>query len=182
MSFETVLLQSWKEFLHILPFIIVAVIAGRIIEGILPQRFVKKFLGQHHGGIFMAAFLGLFKPGPLYVVLPILHGFMKKGMSYAALATYLSSSLIGGLFRFFLEVGYFGIKYSILRVIITILISLGTGYIFLFFEKKHFFKKKMHIPRQSEIEGLKKEKLKPIIKLKERELEIIKKTKEKILK
>src|SRR3989344_4470047 len=151
MSLETILLQSWKELWHILPFLIIAIMVGRVIEGFMPKKFVTKFLGKNHGGVFIGTFLGLFKPGPLYVTLPILNGFMKKGMSFAALSAYLTSSLIGGLFGFLLEVGYFGIKYSIVRIIITIFISIGSGYIFLFFENRGFFKKKIQIPKKEEV-------------------------------
>ena len=139
MSLETILLQSWKELWHILPFLIIAIMVGRVIEGFMPKKFVTKFLGKNHGGVFIGTFLGLFKPGPLYVTLPILNGFMKKGMSFAALSAYLTSSLIGGLFGFLLEVGYFGIEYSIIRIILTLLMSIGTGYIFLFLELLNSF-------------------------------------------
>lgn len=182
MSFESILLQSWNEFIKILPFLVIAVIFGKIIEVFMPKKFVKKFLGKNNSGIFVGTILGLFKPGPLYVALPVLNGFMKKGMSFAALSAYLTSSLIGGLFRFFIEVGYFGWKYAILRVIITILISIGTGYIFLFFENRHFFKKKVHIIKKSEVEKLKREKLKSVYRLKAKEKESIEKTREIILK
>ncbi len=180
MSLETILIQSLKELLKILPFLVVAIIVGKAVEMFMPKKFVSKFLGRNHGGIFIGTIMGLFKPGPLYITLPILNGFMKKGMSFAALSAYLTSELVGGFFRFFLEVGYFGWKYSVIRVILTLLMSIGTGYIFLFLENKNFFKKKIEIPRKEDIEKIKKEKLKPLYKIKERELKHIKKIKKRM--
>lgn len=181
MSLETILLQSLHEFLKILPFLILAVIAGKIIECFIPTKVVRRFLGKNHGGIFIGTFLGLVKPGPLYVTLPILNGFMKKGMSFAALSAYLTSELVGGFLRFFIEVGYFGIKYSVLRIIITLLMSIGTGYIFLFFENRHFFKKKIEMPKKDDVRNLKKRELEKLRKFKDKEIKNISKIKKKII-
>ncbi len=177
MALETILLQSLKELWNILPFLVIAIIFGKIIEIFTPKKLIKRFLGKNHSGILLGTLMGLVKPGPLYVSLPILNSLMKRGMSFAALSAYLTSELVGGFFRFFLEIGYFGLEYSILRVIITLLMSIATGYIFLYFENKNFFKKKIRIPKKEEIDNMKKE---PLRKIKEKELKQIKKIKKGI--
>ena len=174
MNIELILTKSLEEFIHILPFLVTAVIFGKVIETFMPDKVVKNFLGSNHSGILIGTFLGLIKPGPLYVTLPILNGFMKKGMSFAALAAYLTSELVGGLFRFFLEVGYFGWKYSVLRVIITLIMSILTGYVFLIFERRGFFKKRLEMPKEDDIKNLKKKEIEKIKKFKNKEYKKIK--------
>ena len=83
MNIELILTKSLEEFIHILPFLVTAVIFGKVIETFMPDKVVKNFLGSNHSGILIGTFLGLIKPCPLYVTLPILNGFMKKGMSFA---------------------------------------------------------------------------------------------------
>src|SRR3989338_856525 len=143
MNIELILQKTIIEFLDILPILLIAIIFGRITEAYLPHKSVKKLFKNNHRGIFVASIAGMFKPGPLYVTLPLLNSLKKKGMNYGALAAYLTSELVGGPLRFLIEVGYFGWFYSIVRFIITFFMAIGSGYLFLYLEFKGLLYKKL---------------------------------------
>jgi len=143
MNIELILQKTIIEFLDILPILLIAIIFGRITEAYLPHKSVKKLFKNNHRGIFVASIAGMFKPGPLYVTLPLLNSLKKKGMNYGALAAYLTSELVGGPLRFLIEVGYFGWFYSIVRFIITFFMAIGTGYLFLYLEIRGLLYKKI---------------------------------------
>lgn len=141
MSFvQEVLLLSGIRFLKVLPIIIIGLFVGKIVELYLPRSFVKKYINKPWS-LFVIGAAAMTTPGPLYASLPLLYALRKKGAHYGIIVTYITSDLMVGPLRLFLEVNYFGVWYLITRLFLTYAISIALGFCFWLAEHKGWLKR-----------------------------------------
>jgi len=92
-DFMLALNNSWKEFLSILPYLIISALIGAIIYGYIPNDFISRYINQDNKfAIPVAAVIGI----PLYVrasiLIPLASVLVAKGVSLGAML----ALIIGG--------------------------------------------------------------------------------------
>ncbi len=83
---------------------------------------VQKHIGKASGikGIMLVMLLGFLQAGPLYSAFPVAYILWKKGTSARNIFIYLSSASIAKIPMLTFEIGFLGIKFSLLRIFISI--------------------------------------------------------------
>ncbi|MFH1054333.1 MAG: permease [Candidatus Woesearchaeota archaeon] len=114
-----------------------------LIEVWLPQRFIISHLGKHSGikgGIF-SFLMGSLLPGPIYLAFPIAGMLLKKGISRFNIALFIGAWSSFKLGEEIFEFQFLGIRFLILRIILTIPFILLISFIL---HKVHFNEKLHH--------------------------------------
>ena len=102
-----------------------------LIEVIIPKEFFIKKLGKNSGwvGSFYSFMLGSILPGPLYLSFPIAMVMVKKGVSLFNVALFVGAWSCFKIVEEVLELHFLGVKFMLLRIIITIPFVILTAYI-----------------------------------------------------
>jgi len=91
---------------------------------------VQKHIGDTSGikGILLVILLAFMQAGPLYAAFPVAYILWKKGTSSVNIFIYLAASSIAKIPMVTFEIGFLGLKFSLLRIIISlpVFIVLGT--------------------------------------------------------
>jgi len=115
-----------KEMILALP--IMFVLVG-LFDVWVSKEKVQKHIGETSGikGIMLIMLLAFIQAGPLYAAFPVAYILWKKGTSARNIFIYLSSASIAKIPMLAFEIGFLGIKFSLLRIIISIPIFLILG-------------------------------------------------------
>lgn len=128
--------NAWVEFVKVLPLLVVAIVVSQIVEHFLHKRKAFKKIDPSEKNIVRAAGIGLITPGPLLAYLPTLRDLARKGMPPSLLASFITGQTLVGPMRIFLEVGYFGALFFLVRVVISFLLAIFIATSFRFINKK----------------------------------------------
>ncbi len=125
------LLSAWNMTIEIMPILIFAFIIAGLLQVILPQDLLSKWLGTESGfkGIIIGTIAGSLTPGGPYVSLPIVAALLKTGAGYGTLVAYLSSWSLWAIARLPMEVGILGWKFTLIRLASVLIFPPITGYI-----------------------------------------------------
>ena len=117
-----------KEMIIALP--IMFVLVGLFDVWVSKER-VQKHIGESSGikGIMLIMLLAFLQAGPLYAAFPVAYILWKKGTSSRNIFIYLSSASIAKIPMLAFEIGFLGLKFSLLRIIISIPIFVILGII-----------------------------------------------------
>jgi uncharacterized membrane protein YraQ (UPF0718 family) len=112
-----------------------------IIDVWFPREKVEKHIGKESGfkGTMWVILLAMFQAGPLYGAFPVAHILWKKGYSIKNIFVYLGafSSIKMPMITF--EIGFLGLKFSLLRTLITLPVFILIGHILeKYFQSKQF--------------------------------------------
>lgn len=125
---EGILLAGVKtggvQLLKFLPiFVIIFLIMG-LIEVMLPENIVETWLSDAAGfkGIGIAWLAGILTPAGSIMGFPVVAALYKAGVSTAILVTYITSVALLSFIRIPMEVGFYGIKLTSVRIAATILL------------------------------------------------------------
>jgi len=104
---------------------------------------VQKHIGDTSGvkGIMLIMLLAFLQAGPLYAAFPVAYILWKKSTSARNIFIYLSAVSIAKIPMLTFEIGFLGIKFSLLRIFISIPIFIIIGTIM----GKYFTKNKCEI-------------------------------------
>ena len=111
-------------FLKLLPiFIAVFVIVG-LAEQLLPREVVAAALGESSGlrGILLATGLGIIMPPSIFISFPLAATLYKAGASIGAGVAFVTSWSLLTLFRLPLEISIVGLRPTLIRVAVTLLV------------------------------------------------------------
>ncbi len=127
------------EMIQILP--LIAILSG-LINIWIPEKTIKKFLGKKSGtkGIIISFLTGGLSAGPIYAAFPFCNTLIRKGASISNIVIILSSWAVIKLPMFLVETSFLGIKFSILRYILTIPSILLMSFLIPIFIKKNDLK------------------------------------------
>ena len=80
--------MTWQ----ILPLLIFAFIVAGMVQVLLPQEMLSKWVGNESGfkGILIGSIVGGLAPGGPYVSLPIVAGLLKSGASVGTMVAFLT--------------------------------------------------------------------------------------------
>lgn len=121
LSYNT-LLNSSHFFLEVIKFFPPILILMGLLDAWIPKEKIQTHLGDKSGlrGIFFAILLGTAAAGPLFAAFPIAKSLSEKGVRIANTVIFLGSWATIKIPMFILESSYLGIRFALLRLIITL--------------------------------------------------------------
>lgn len=112
--------------------IIAAFLISSMLVLILPKELIQTWLGKESGlrGISIGTLLGALTPGGPFLTFPILVGFWKAGTGIGTIIAYLTSWSLLGVNRILIwELPFFGPKFVIVRIGISLLVPIILGFL-----------------------------------------------------
>lgn len=115
--------------LKFLPILAVAFVIMGFVDVLLPQAVVERWLSDAAGwrGIGVAWLAGVLTPAGSIIGLPLAAALLKAGVGAGVLVTYLTSMATLSLIRVPLEVGFYGWRLMVLRMVVSLVLPLVAG-------------------------------------------------------
>jgi uncharacterized membrane protein YraQ (UPF0718 family) len=109
--------------IDILPLLFFAFIVAGMIQALLPQELISKWVGAESGmrGILIGSIAGGLSPGGPFVSLPIAAGLLKAGAGVGTMVAYLTGWSLWAVARLPMEVGILGWKLTLIRLSSTLI-------------------------------------------------------------
>ena len=116
---------------QILPLLIFAFIVAGMIQVLLPQELIGRWVGAESGlrGILLGSIAGGLAPGGPYVSLPIAAGLLKSGAGVGTMVAFLTGWSLLAFGRLPMEVGIMGWKFTAIRFASTLIFAPIAGLI-----------------------------------------------------
>ena len=107
--------------LQIAPLLIFAFIMAGMIQVLIPQEMISKWVGAESGlrGLLIGTIVGGFTPGGPYVSLPIAAGLLRAGASIGTMVAFMTAWSLLAISRLPLEIGLLGWEFSLVRLACT---------------------------------------------------------------
>jgi len=107
--------------IQIAPILIFAFIVAGMIQVLMPQEIISKWVGAESGfrGVLIGTVLGGFAPGGPYISLPIAAGLLRAGASVGTMVAFLTGWSLWGISRLPLEIGIMGWQFTLVRLACT---------------------------------------------------------------
>ncbi len=125
-----------KEFfsftLMVLPWFIVGVVFGALLERYLNPNIARKYLGKGFGAIVNASLLGAILPGCSCATVPMANGLRQSGSSLATVAAFIMVSPLLSPHTLILNYGILGLPFTIARVVFSLIGAILLGIIIMF--------------------------------------------------
>ena len=106
---------------EILPLLVFAFIVAGMVQVLLPQDLVTRWVGGESGfrGILIGTVAGGLAPGGPYVSLPIAAGLFRAGAGMGTMVAFLTGWSLWAASRLPMEVGIMGWKFTFVRLACT---------------------------------------------------------------
>ncbi len=106
---------------EILPLLILAFIVAGMVQVLLPNELISKWVGVESGmrGILIGSVAGGLTPGGPYVSLPIVAGLLRTGAGVGTMVAFLTGWSLWAVSRLPMEVGILGWKFTLIRIACT---------------------------------------------------------------
>ncbi len=113
--------SAMKMTVDILPLLIFAFIMAGMIQTLLPQELLSKWIGEESGirGILIGTVAGGITPGGPYVSLPLAAGFLRAGAGIGTMVAFLTAWSLWAVARLPMEIGVMGWKFTFVRLACT---------------------------------------------------------------
>ncbi|MGB6329294.1 MAG: permease, partial [Halarcobacter sp.] len=122
-------------------YIMLGLFFAGILKQIIPNDFVSKNLGNDStGSVIKATIFGIPLPVCSCSVIPIAQGLKKEGASKGAVQSFLISTPITGVDSILATFSFFGLIFTVYRVVSSVIIAICVGLIQNFIEKKEIKK------------------------------------------
>ncbi len=131
-------IKFFIEMITFLPFMFILI---GLFDVWFPREKVEKHIGNEAGflGTIWIILLAMFQAGPLYGAFPVAYLLWKKGSSIKNIFIYLGAYSTIKIPMLTFEIGFLGLKFSILRTVITLPIFILIAYIMeLILKNKNF--------------------------------------------
>lgn len=130
-----------NNFLSLLDAMAIYILIGLLIAGflkqIIPDDFIIKHLGNGNiGSVIKATILGIPLPVCSCSVIPLAQSLRKEGASKGAVQSFLISSPITGVDSILATYSFFGLFFTIYRVISSMIIAIVVGIVQNIFDKE----------------------------------------------
>lgn len=104
--------------IEITPLLIFSFIVGGMIQVLVPQEIISKWVGVESGfrGVLIGTIIGSFTPSGPFVSMPIAAGFLRTGASIGTVVAFMTSWSLLGVARMPMEVGIMGWQFVLIRV------------------------------------------------------------------
>ena len=106
---------------QILPLVVFAFIVAGMVQVLLPQELISKWIGAESGirGILIGTVAGALAPGGPYVSLPVAAGLLRSGAGVGTMVAFLTGWSLWAVSRLPMEVGILGWKFTLIRLAST---------------------------------------------------------------
>lgn len=113
--------SGMKMIVEIIPLLLFAFIVAGMIQVLLPQELLSKWIGEESGfkGILIGTVAGGLTPGGPYVSLPVVAGLLKAGAGVGTLVAFLTAWSLWAVARLPMEIGILGWKFTLVRLACT---------------------------------------------------------------
>jgi len=131
----------WMFFVEMAMFLPLMFILIGIIDVWFPKEKVERHIGKESGfkGILWMILLAMFQAGPLYGAFPVTYLLWKKGCSIRNIFIYLGAFSTIKLPMLTFEIGFLGLKFSLLRTLFALPVFIAISFIMeKYLWKKHF--------------------------------------------
>lgn len=120
--------EFFIEMISFIPFLFIII---GLFDVWFPKEVLEKHIGRESGakGIFLVILLAMLQAGPLYGAFPVAYILHKKGASVRNIFIYLGAFSSLKFPMLGIEIGYLGIKFSILRTLISLPLFILVGYL-----------------------------------------------------
>ena len=117
--------------LQITPLLIFAFIIAGMIQVLVPQEMISKWVGAEPGfrGILIGTVIGGLTPGGPYVSLPIAAGLLRAGANVGTMVAFMTGWSLLAFSRLPLEIGLLGWKFTLIRLACTCFLPVIAGLI-----------------------------------------------------
>lgn len=118
-------------------YIMVGLLIAGVLKQLIPEDFISKNLGKDStGSVIKATLLGIPLPVCSCSVIPIAQGLKKEGASKGAVQSFLISTPITGVDSILATFSFFGLLFTLFRIISSVIIAICVGLIQNIAEKK----------------------------------------------
>ena len=116
---------SYKKFVNILPAFLIMLIFVSLVLFFVPDKMISNYLGNNDKitGIALASLFGSITLMPGFIAFPLCGILLEKGVSYMVLAAFSTTLMMVGILTYPIEKEYFGVKVTIIRNLISLLIA-----------------------------------------------------------
>ncbi|HBZ87539.1 MAG TPA: hypothetical protein DEO67_10485 [Candidatus Edwardsbacteria bacterium] len=121
----------WAFFSEMITFLPLMFILIGLIEVWVPNENIERQIGPGSGirGTVWIILLAMLQVGPLYGAFPVAYLLWKKGCSIKNIFIYLGAFSTLKIPMLTFEIGFLGLKFSMLRTLFTLPVFIGIGYI-----------------------------------------------------
>ena len=107
----------------------------------VPREKVQKLIGKDSGirGSVLVSLLAFMQAGPLYAAFPVAYTLWKKGCTRFNIFLYLGAFSTMKIPMLMFEIGFLGVKFSLLRILLTLPAITAIAYIMEYFFKNRLF-------------------------------------------
>lgn len=128
---KTSVKNSFDFFLEVLKILPPVMILMGLLEVWVSREIVEAHLGIESGlrGAFISILLGSVAAGPLFAAFPIALSLKHKGVRTANVVIFLGSWATIKVPMLLMESSFIGVRFALLRLVITIPFILGIGYL-----------------------------------------------------
>jgi len=120
----------WQFFFEMITFIPLLFILIGLFDVWFPKEQIEEHIGEGSGlkGILLVVLLAMLQAGPLYGAFPVAYVLYKKGSSVRNIFIYLGAFSSMKIPMLGIEIGYLGLKFTILRTLISLPLFILIGY------------------------------------------------------
>ncbi len=124
--------------LTVLPYFIIGIIVGALLETFTSKDFASKRIGDGVGGVIKATLLGAFLPGCACATIPMARGLKASGAKLGVVGAFIMVSPLLSPHTLFLNYGLLGLQFTVARIVASLVAAITLGLVFNFLEKKRF--------------------------------------------
>jgi uncharacterized membrane protein YraQ (UPF0718 family) len=141
---EKIGLNFWMFFKEMILFLPLMFILVGLFDVWVPREKIEKHIGRESGwkGTGLVILLATIQAGPLYGAFPFAYILWKKGCSIRNIFIYLGAFATIKIPMITFEIGFLGLKFSLLRTIITLPVFILIGYLMEWYLKDKNFEVK----------------------------------------
>jgi len=127
---------SYQRFMNVLPAFLIMLILVSVVLFLLPDYVISNYLGVENKftGVLLASFLGSITLMPGFIAFPLAGILLEKGVVYMVLSAFTTTLMMVGILTYPIEKQYFGVKVTIMRnaisLLIALIIAVATGIFF----------------------------------------------------
>jgi len=121
----------WIFFTEMVTFLPLMFILIGLFDVWVPKEKIERHVGNESGikGMFLVIILAMLQGGPLYGAFPVAYLLFKKGCSIRNIFVYLGAFSTLKIPMLTFEIGFLGLKFSLLRTIFTLPVFVIIGII-----------------------------------------------------
>jgi len=119
----------WAYFAEMIAFLPLMFVLIGLIDVWLPKENVERHIGPGSGitGTFWIILLAMLQAGPLYGAFPVAYILWRKGCGVRNIFIYLGAFSTLKIPMLTFEIGFLGLKFSLLRTLFTLPVFIGIG-------------------------------------------------------